>query len=224
MPVGDGSSPGPVVALSSGHDPTNAPLSAAQVVPLGAGFAALWTDRTSGTILLQGKIWDGSGALSATLAPLTSTPSRGGMAVTAVGAELAVAWRDATTNDLWFARYDATGSPVVAERSVSTIGTSTTLAMGFSGEVYGLTWPRGGGLNFLRVAPDGTPVGADLLIPVGSAGGQQMRWTGSGWAVVWRKRRQQPPLHLSRPRRVTGHPRRAAHHGGATGLSPSPSS
>ena len=58
--------------------------------------------------------------------------------------------------------------------------------MGFSGEVYGLLWPRGGGLNFLRVAPDGTPVGADLLIPVGSAGGQQMRWTGSGWAVVWR--------------------------------------
>ncbi len=186
VPVGDGSTPGPVVALASGHDPTNAPLSATQVVPLGAGFAALWTDRTSGTNLIQAKIWDGSGAASATLSPLTLRPTRGGLAVTAVGAELAVAWRDFATSDLWFARYDATGSPVVAETSVSTIGTSTSLAMDFSGEVYGLLWPRGGGFNFRRVAPDGTPVGADLLIPVGSVGGSQMRWTGGGWAVVWR--------------------------------------
>ncbi len=188
VPVSDFSTPGPVEFLTSGHDPNNTPPGSASVVPLGAGFAAVWLDPTSGTNWIQARIWNGSGATVAILSPLTSTPSRGQPAVTAVGSELAVAWRDVTTNDLWFARYDATGTPLIAETSVSTLDTSASIAMDFSGELYGLLRPRGGGFNFLRVAPDGSTVGTDRLIPVGNVAGpvQQMRWVGGGWAVVWR--------------------------------------
>ena len=188
VPVGDCSAPGPLEALTSGHDRERQHFRQPNVVPLGAGFAAVWLDPTSGTNLLQARIWDGSGGTVAALSPLTPTPARGRPAVVAVGTELAVAWRDVATTDLWFARYDATGSPVVAETSVSTIGTTANIAMDFSGEVYGLLWVRSGGFNFRRVAPNGSPVGADLLVSVGSvtSPAPQMRWVGSGWAVVWR--------------------------------------
>lgn len=188
VPVGDFSAPGTPELLTAGHD-ANANLPGnSNVVPLGGGFAAVWLDPTSGTNLLQARTWDGSGATVATLSPLTPTPARGRPAVVAVGTELAVAWRAVATTDLWFARYDASGAPLVGETSVSTIGSTSNIAMDFSGEVYGLLWQRGGGFNFRRVASNGSPIGADLLVPVGSVANTapQMRWVGSGWAVVWR--------------------------------------
>ncbi len=188
VPVADFSTPGAVAPFTAGHDVATASVGNSSVVALGAGFAAVWIDAMGGSNLLHARTWDGAGGTLATLSPLTPTPVRGRPAVTAVGAELAVAWRDVNTTDLWFARYDATGSPLVAETSVSTIGTTANIGMDFSGEVYGLIWARSGGLNFLRVAPDGSPVGTDLLVPVGSVAGPapQLRWVGSGWAIVWR--------------------------------------
>ena len=188
VPVADSSTPGAVELLTSGHDLVTSGVGNSVVVPLGAGFAAVWLDAMGGSNLLQARTWDGAGGTLAILSPLTPTPARGRPAVTAVGTELAVAWRDVATTDLWFARYDATGAPLVAETSVSTIGSTANIAMDFSGEVYGLLWARSGGLNFLRVAPDGSPVGSDLLLPVGSVAGPapQVRWVGGGWAVVWR--------------------------------------
>ena len=40
----------------------------------------------------------------------------------------------------------------------------------------------------MLVAPDGTPRRRDRLLPVGNvaAPAPQMRWTGAGFAVVWR--------------------------------------
>ncbi|MDQ1347968.1 MAG: hypothetical protein QG573_1342, partial [Acidobacteriota bacterium] len=188
VPVADFSPPGPVEPFTAGHDLPTAGVGNSSVVALGAGFAAVWIDAMGGSNLLHARTWDGAGGTLATLSPLTPTPARGRPAVKAVGTELALAWRDVATTDLWFARYDATGSPVVAETSVSTIGTTANIGMDFSGEAYGLIWARSGGLNFRRVAADGSPVGTDLLIPVGSVAGPapQVRWVGSGWAVVWR--------------------------------------
>lgn len=191
VPVADFSVPGPVALLTTGHDASSAQAVNSSVAPLGAGFVAVWTDTApSGANALHARTWDGSGATIATLAPLDPALTFGRAALVSAGAEFAVAWRGADSSDLWFARYDASGSPIVGRTSVSTLpGYRGGIAMAFSGESYGLLWPRSGGdgLAFLRVAPDGTPQGAEVLLPIGNPTNVQPQivWAGSGWAIAW---------------------------------------
>jgi hypothetical protein len=181
--------PGPEVPLTSSHSPGN-PVNFfgagnPQVAPLGAGFVALWSDAVSGTNLTYARTFDGSGATIANLLPLTSNPT-GNAALAAAGDTFAVAYRNGASG-LVFARYDAAGSPVVGETVVAS-GVGGGLAMAFSGEVYGVVSQGGGPLRFQAVAPDGTPVGP-LRFPVASGVGSpapRLRWTGDGWAVLYR--------------------------------------
>lgn len=189
VPVGDNSTPGPVTLLTSGHEATNAVPGNGSVVPVGAGFAAVWVDPTPGVNRIDARIWDGAGSTVAALSPLTPTPSAGRPAVVGVGDQFAVAWQGAATTDRWFARFDATGAPLLGETSISTQGNTNVMAMDFTGDSYGLLWRRSGGFNFVLVAPDGTRLVEDLLVPlsgVASSPPPQMRWTGGGFAVVWR--------------------------------------
>ena len=189
VPVDDQSTPGPMVPLTAGHEANWVLPAAAGVVPLGAGFAAVWLDPTRGFYPIQARIWNGAGEVVADLSPLTPTLALGRPAVFGRGDELAVGWQDVTTADYWFARFDATGAPLLAETSISTTGNSTGIAMDFTGEAYALLWRTSGGLNFVLVATDGSRLVADRLVPVGavaSSPAPQMRWTGAGFAVVWR--------------------------------------
>ncbi len=191
VPASDFSTPGAPQALTSGNDPVSGGVGNSSVVPVGAGFAAVWLDATSGSALLQARTWDGSGSTIASLAPLDPAQALGRPGVVGVGDSFAVSWRDVASGDLWFARYDVTGSPLVSRTSVSTLPgyRSSGTSMAFSGESYGIVWARNGGngIAFLRVAPDGTPIGTEVILPVGGLGNNlpQIQWTGQGWALAW---------------------------------------
>lgn len=191
VPVADFSLPGLVVPLSAGHDSPSDTLCCTNTVALGAGFAATWVDTTGGVARIHARTWDGAGSQIADLSPLDPTPTLVGRpGAVGVGDTFAVAFRDETSDDLWFARYDATGSAVVGRTSVSTLpGFRASVSMAFSGESYGLLWSRNGGngLAFLRVAPDGTPQGSEVLLPIGNPTNTvpQIVWTGFGWAIAW---------------------------------------
>ncbi len=191
VPVADFSAPGSLELLTTGHDAAFAQAANSSVAPLGAGFVAAWVEISpANTATIHARTWDGGGATLATLAPLDPAQVSGRPALVSTGSEFAVGWRDGATGDLWFARYDSSGNPVVPRTSVSTLGNFRAgVAMAFSGESYGLLWPRGGGggLAFLRVAADGTPLSAEIPLPIGSPTNvlPQIVWAGSGWAIAW---------------------------------------
>jgi len=179
------SAPGPKVDLTTGHTPSTtvgrpAP-GAVGVQPLGAGFVALWTDPAHpGEI--RARVWDGSGAAVNTFLPLNSAPLAGSVAFVAAGETFAVLWR--TLGDLRFARYDANGY-VVLEQGIST-ASGSGFTLGFDGESYVALIRSGSNFLFRKIAPDGNPLGSEIIVPASSATVPRLLWTGSGWAVLWR--------------------------------------
>ncbi|HEX6200957.1 MAG TPA: DUF11 domain-containing protein, partial [Thermoanaerobaculia bacterium] len=178
--------------VTAGHDPGNSFFvqgpGAPATVPVGDGFAALWTDTSSGNPLLQAELFDGAGASVATRFPLSVRDIAAPPAVAALGDSFAVAWKDASTNDLLFDRYDATGVSLLGgEVTVTTTASHRGVGMDFSGEAFGLSWYDGNQRTFRRVAPDGTLLGSPVAVPgTGVGPAPQVRWVGSGWALVWR--------------------------------------
>jgi uncharacterized repeat protein (TIGR01451 family) len=178
--------------VTAGHDPGNSFFvqgpGAPATVPVGDGFAALWTDTSSGSPLLQAELFDGAGASVATRFPLSVRDIAAPPAVAALGDSFAVAWKDAATNDLLFDRYDAAGESLLGgEVTVTPTASHRGVGMAFSGEAFGLAWYDGNQRTFRRVAPDGTLLGSPAAVPgTGVGPAPQVQWVGSGWALVWR--------------------------------------
>ena len=174
-----GHSPGNSITFNSSGNP--------QVVAIGAGFAALWSEPVSAVEnRVFAKLYDGNGAVIATKSPLSTRSTRARPAAVAVGSTFATAWKDAA-NNIVFGRWDASGNALITETNVTTnAGGPANMAIGFDGENYGLLWNQGGRLNFQRVTPGGTLVGSRSTLPPQIANvPQQMIWTGSGWAIVF---------------------------------------
>lgn len=176
--------------LTSGHSPGNSSgvvtANSQQLVAVGAGFAALWNEPVTNDMRLSAKIFDGSGNLSAARFPLSTRSISGRAAAVGVGSTFAVAFRD-TANNIVFCRYDASGNPLIAEaNAVTAAGGANVTLLGFDGATYAIVFNQGGRINFQRVSPSGTPLGArSILAPVLSANLMQMAWTGAGWAIVF---------------------------------------
>ncbi len=177
--------------LTSGHSIGNsfgfASSSSQQLAGVGAGFAAVWTEPVSGDTQIHAKIFDGTGALSATKFPLTTRGVRGRPSVAGVGSTFAVAWRD-PSNNIAFCRYDASGNPLMSEATpVTGAGGGSPVLVGFDGENYAIAWVQASRINFQRVSPAGTAIGARSTLEPQNLNGQlvQMAWTGSGWAFVY---------------------------------------
>jgi hypothetical protein len=146
-------------------------------------------DESSGSPLLQARLFDSSGATAATRFPLSTRDVFGLPAVVGVGGSFAVAWKDLSTNDLLFDRYDAGGLSLLGgEVTVSPSASHRGVGMDFSGEAFGLVWFDGNQMTFRRVAPGGTLLGSPRAVPgTGVGPAPRVRWVGSGWALVWRK-------------------------------------
>lgn len=153
------------------------------LVPLGAGFAAIWNE-SGATSQLRAKIYDGGGNLTSTKTPLSpSTGVRSRVGAVGVGNTFAVAWRD--TTNLRFGRFDGAGNPLISEVVLPTGGNQAGLA--WNGEHYGLVFYEGNSLRFQKLNADGTLNGPKVAVGDGtSAQAPQMVWAGSGWAIVWR--------------------------------------
>lgn len=167
-------------SVTTGHGDGN---SSPALVPVGAGFAAIWYE-TGPTAQLQAKMYDGGGNLTATKTPLSpSTGLRSSIGAVGAGNTFAVAWRDATS--LRFCRFDDTGNPLIAEAALPSGGNQANL--GWNGEHYGLAFFEGGNLRFQRINADGTLAGPKIAVADGQGNIlPQLLWAGSGWALVWR--------------------------------------
>ncbi|HEX2062030.1 MAG TPA: hypothetical protein VHK90_14910, partial [Thermoanaerobaculia bacterium] len=177
--------------LTSGHSPGNGlgivTSTNPHVTPLGGGFVATWNESVPGDTKLYAKIVDASGAVGVTKFPLTPRGIRGRAGVAAVGSTFAVAFRDAT-NAIAFCRYDASGNPLMSETTPVAGVNAPGVVLGFDGESYGLLWVQGLRMQFQRVAPDGTALGARSTLPPqldANNAPLQMTWTGAGWAIVY---------------------------------------
>ncbi|MCP4657193.1 MAG: hypothetical protein GY856_17430, partial [bacterium] len=177
--------------VTSGHSPGSSwyltGAGTPQVVPLGAGFVALWADPISGDNLLQAQIYDGSGAVAASRFPLSARDVASWPSAVAVGDTFAVAWKDESTNAVVFDRYDAAGTSLLGEVELTTGASHHGAGLAWSGEVFGVVWVDGNQLVFQRVAVDGALVDSPVVVP-GTAVGPRPRiqWVGAGWALLWR--------------------------------------
>ena len=183
----NGGAMGPVVALTTGH--TVGGAGNFQTAPLASGFVVLWTDSISGQNLLQARIYDGTGAVVATLSPLSPTAVAGRPALLALGSTFAVAFRRSGVNETRLARFDAAGAAVVAETVVSTNAGGGETALAWSGEEYAVVWRRGNAqlMELQRVSASGVPLGPTVEFAGASANGApQAHWLGSAWAILWR--------------------------------------
>ncbi len=173
--------------VTSGHAPgwTNYPTALA----LGSGFGAVFAESNGTTTLVKGSFWNGSGTQVASNVVLSGRGPRTRPGAVSVGSTFALAFKD-LTNALVFARFDASGNPVIPETVLATgVSGRPLVGLAFSGEVYGIACFQGNqNLTFRRVAPDGTAVGSPVTAATVSqsiAPGPQVAWTGSGWALVW---------------------------------------
>lgn len=177
--------------LTTGHSPGNSAGSllsgSAAVAGLGAGFAALFVESGPTTNQFYARIFDGTGALSATKSPLSTRNTRGRPSLVGVGSTFAAAWKD-PSNAIVFGRWDASGNPLFTEVNVATgQGGPPNVNVGFDGENYGVLWNGPGAhLTFQRVSPNGTLLGTRSILAIALSGiPQQMVWTGAGWAITF---------------------------------------
>lgn len=177
--------------LTSGHSVGNSfgfvSSSSQQLAGVGAGFAAVWTEPVPGDTRIYAKIFDGTGALSATKFPLTIRGVRGRPGVVGVATTFAVAWRD-PSNNIAFCRYDASGNPLMSEATpVTGASGGSPVLVGFDGENYAIAWVQASRINFQRVSPAGAAIGTRATLEPQILNNQlvQMAWTGSGWAFAY---------------------------------------
>ncbi len=157
------------------------------VAPVGNGFAALFVEPLNpNTNQVFARIFDGTGALSASKSPLSTRPTRGRAAIVGVGSTFATAWKD-NTNAVVFGRWDSAGNALITEVNVVTnAGGPANVNVGFDGENYGVLWNQNGRLNFQRVSPTGALLGTrSTLAPLLDGAPQQMVWTALGWAIAF---------------------------------------
>jgi uncharacterized repeat protein (TIGR01451 family) len=185
-----GSAVGGPTAVTTGHSAPDSDAFVASpgspaVASLAGGFAVLWNEPTDGQI--HARTYDSAGALSGTRFPLSASGLAGRPATVGVGSSFAVSWRDAT-NQVRFARYDATGALLGSEQVVTSATAGPVYApLDWSGEQYGVAWIQGGSARLQRLLANGSPLGAPAAIGSGAQGpGPVLRWVGSGWALVWR--------------------------------------
>lgn len=170
------------VALTSGHPAADIPRNPQHVATLSDGFVAVWVDGAGNALRINARIYNGTGQVVSSLTPLTSTSTRGVLGLASVGSTFALAWKN-NANDVIFARYNASGGTLVAERTIAAASAGgPNVALGWDGESYGLFW----GARFQRVAPDGTAIGSSVLLPRGPDGSGQVAWLGDGWALTTR--------------------------------------
>ncbi|HYC60844.1 MAG TPA: putative Ig domain-containing protein [Thermoanaerobaculia bacterium] len=169
--------------LTTGHS-AGSSGGPATLVAMGADFGAIWTESNASGNQVYAKFYDGGGNLAATRFPLVpSTNVVNRIAATAVGHELALAWREGSNNTLRFGRFDSTGNPLMADVS---IGNGSQPGIAWNGEYYGVAY-FSGGLRFQRVATNGSLVGPTVFIGQGQPGlSPLVQWVDRGWAVVWR--------------------------------------
>jgi len=171
--------------LTSGH--SSGLVVNTSVAPVGSGFAALFLEPTSpSTNVVYARIFDGTGALSASKSPLSTRVARGRAAIVGVGNTFATVLKD-SSNNVVFGRWDASGNALITEVNVATgAGGSANVNVGFDGENYGVLWVQGGRLNFQRVSPAGVSLGDRSTLALMTDGRpQQMVWTGQGWAIAF---------------------------------------
>jgi len=169
--------------LTSGHSPGTA--SFPSVVPVGAGFAALWREPSA---QIYARIYDGSCTLVGTRFPLSSRSIRRTPTTVPFPDGFAVAWKD-NANSVLLARYDATGAVALPEVTVATgAGGRPDVGLAFSGEDFGLAWAEGGNtrIAFQLVGSDGSLQGPKTSIATQVDNtAVRLQWVGTGWAVVW---------------------------------------
>jgi hypothetical protein len=184
---------GAEVAFTSGHLPAN---TAAVVVPsqpriaplAGGGLMASWEEPGTGTNLLHGRLYNGSGTLLSDYAPLTATAVRGRSGLAAVGASFALAWRTAA-NELRFARFAADGTVLVPEAVVVAGAGTGTVELGWDGENFAAVYNQGPSLRYVRISASGALLGPPLTLALGlpsNVGPWRLAWMGDGWALVYR--------------------------------------
>lgn len=157
------------------------------VAPVSGGFAALFVEPLNpNTNQVYARIFDNTGALSASKSPLSTRPTRGRAAIAGVASTFATAWKD-NTNAVVFGRWDAAGNALISEVNVATnAGGPPNVNLGFDGENYGVLWNQNNRLNFQRVSPTGALLGArSVLAPQLDGDPQQMVWTAFGWAIAF---------------------------------------
>ncbi|HVF35205.1 MAG TPA: hypothetical protein VND91_07760 [Candidatus Saccharimonadia bacterium] len=178
------------VALTSGHPAADIPRNPQHVANLSDGFVAVWVDGAGNALRINARIYNGTGQAVSSLTPLTSTSTRGVLGLASVGNSFALAWKNAAS-DVIFARYNASGGTLVAERTIAAAtGAGAPVALGWDGESYGLFWVSSTGSRFQRVAPDGTAIGNSVVVPRGPDGSGQVAWLGDGWALTTRSASQ----------------------------------
>ncbi|MCP4654571.1 MAG: DUF11 domain-containing protein, partial [bacterium] len=171
--------------VTSGHSREDAYYP--RVTSFQDGFVIFWRQMVSGTSELHARIYDGSGSMTAALTPLATRDLLRSPAAVAVGDVFAVAWEEASGNALLFDLYDAGGSSLLGEIEVTNGSWRRGMDLGWSGEVFGVTWVEDNLLHFAKVAIDGTVLGPAVAVPATDGARQpRMQWVGSGWAVVWR--------------------------------------
>ena len=177
--------------VTTGHSPPDTQAFDASstdpaAAPLLGGFVALWNEPLSGTSQIYGRIYDGSGAVVASLSPLTPTSLRRRPALVGVGGTFAASWKDAT-NRVLLARYDGTGTAMTPEVVLTTgAGGPPNTALDWSGEQFGVAWVHGGSVRFQRATSAAALVGSQTTIGAGVLPpGPQVQWIGSGWALAW---------------------------------------
>ncbi len=189
--VDESALPGALVPLTSGHIPGNTygtfSGGPAKVAPLGAGFVAVWMERTSGTPTLAARAYDGTGSITAEALPLTATPlGHSAFDLVAAGGTFALVFRDAG-GGIRFSRFDEFLNRLTPEEGVVVTGANGPTAIGFDGERYGLVFRRSGGWSYASVWPDGSLAEQRLPLALTPPGNSQphLFWLGSSWALVW---------------------------------------
>jgi len=177
--------------LTFGHHPGNhwgwVTAGGAAVAPLAGGFVAAWHDEQGGGRQPYLRIYDPGGGVFASFLPLSGRGIVGDPAVTSVGGEFAVAWKD-PAGTVVFVRHNAASNPLTGEVEVA-VGTGGRrgLDLGWSGEHYGLAYFDGDTITLERLDRDGNPIGPRTDVAAGGAGPYLWsRWSGAGWILLWR--------------------------------------
>ncbi|MFQ5526155.1 MAG: PA14 domain-containing protein [Thermoanaerobaculia bacterium] len=172
---------------SSGNPALFRTAGGAVLLPFQGGFISLWNDEVpSGSWQTYGQIFDGTGAPTTAIYPLSGRDNRGRVGAVAVGDTFAVAWKDGNDN-LVFDRYDAGGASLLGDTDLATgAGGPPNVTMAHSGEHYGVAYYNGNEITLRRVDSAGAAVGGPIVVSDLRGGSIELQWTGAGWALVWR--------------------------------------